>query len=99
AVATIETYKTLLTGGRPPGKFATKSVRYDATRCRAVSAAVLAACWAALGVWPVWRLFTSAGPWSALGVALAAIAAVSIIAAVLALRAQLSRGRRSMAFR
>jgi hypothetical protein len=34
SVTTIETYKTFLTGGRPPGKFGDKPVRFAAERAR-----------------------------------------------------------------
>jgi hypothetical protein len=50
AVASIETYKTFLTGGRPPGKFADKPVRYVAATARGVFALLHALLWAALAV-------------------------------------------------
>jgi hypothetical protein len=47
AVLVVETYKTFLTGGRPPGKFAGRPVRFRAgtarERCRAVHCLVYAA--------------------------------------------------------
>jgi hypothetical protein len=47
AVLVVETYKTFLTGGRPPGKFAGRPVRFDADpareRCRALHCLVYAA--------------------------------------------------------
>jgi hypothetical protein len=50
AVASIETYKTFLTGGRPPGKFATKAVRFAYPTRRAVFAVVHVALWGVLAV-------------------------------------------------
>lgn len=50
AVASIETYKTFLTGGRPPGKFAGKPVRHVASTARAGFALLHALLWAALAV-------------------------------------------------
>jgi hypothetical protein len=47
AVATIETYKTFLTGGRPPGKFATRPVRFHLPAVRHVTGLFHAATWAA----------------------------------------------------
>jgi hypothetical protein len=49
-VASIETYKTFLTGGRPPGKFADKPVRYAASTVRGVFALLHALLWATLAV-------------------------------------------------
>jgi hypothetical protein len=47
AVLVVETYKTFLTGGRPPGKFAGRPVRFEAVttreRCRALHCLVYAA--------------------------------------------------------
>ena len=47
AVLVVETYKTFLTGGRPPGKFAGRPLRFDADtareRCRALHCLVYAA--------------------------------------------------------
>lgn len=50
AVASIETYKTFLTGGRPPGKFATKAVRFRMHRTRRALACTHASLWAVLAV-------------------------------------------------
>ena len=45
AVASVETYKSFLTGGRAPGKFATKVIRFDYPACRYVSAVVHLTLW------------------------------------------------------
>ena len=50
AVATIETYKTFLTGDRPPGKFAHKPQRFRVARVRVGLGAVHAALWAGLAL-------------------------------------------------
>lgn len=50
AVATIETYKTFLTRGRPPGKFATRPVRFHPPALRRVFVAVHATLWATFAV-------------------------------------------------
>lgn len=50
AVASIETYKTFLTGGRPPGKFADKPVRFRLVRARPVLAGMHAGLWGALAL-------------------------------------------------
>jgi hypothetical protein len=56
AVASIETYKTFLTGGRPPGKFATKPVRFDLPVARRWLAAVHVSLWAGLAAALVARI-------------------------------------------
>jgi hypothetical protein len=48
AVASIETYKTFLSGGRPPGKFATRPVRFHLPATRHWTGVVHAGAWAAL---------------------------------------------------
>jgi hypothetical protein len=48
AAASIETYKTFLTGGRPPGKFATKPLLGVRPRGRSVLAKAHAVTWAVL---------------------------------------------------
>lgn len=50
SVASIETYKTFFTGGRPPGKFATKTVAHRFPRLRPALAVQHTACWVALAV-------------------------------------------------
>ena len=50
AVAGIDNYQTFLTGGRPPGKFADKPVRYVASTARGVFALLHALLWAALAL-------------------------------------------------
>ncbi|MGH3423337.1 MAG: hypothetical protein ACRDO8_01335, partial [Nocardioidaceae bacterium] len=50
AVASIETYKTFLTGGRPPGKFATRPVRFCYPRMRRLLPAAHALLWAVFAV-------------------------------------------------
>lgn len=50
AVASIETYKTFLTGGRPPGKFATRPIRHNPNRMRPAFAAIHVSLWALLAV-------------------------------------------------
>jgi hypothetical protein len=50
AVASIETYKTFLTGGRAPGKFATKVVRFEYPACRYISAIVHVTLWAGVAM-------------------------------------------------
>jgi hypothetical protein len=50
AVASVETYKTFLTGGRAPGKFATKVVRFDYPGCRYISAVVHLTLWAGVAM-------------------------------------------------
>ena len=50
SVATIETYKTFFTGGRPPGKFADKPVRYRVPALRPLLALQHTGCWVAFAV-------------------------------------------------
>lgn len=50
AVASIETYKTFLTGGRPPGKFAGRSVRRTVPALRRVLAGQNATLWLAVAL-------------------------------------------------
>jgi hypothetical protein len=50
SVASIETYKTFLTGGRPPGKFAGKPVRFHAALPRRWCRVTHATCWGLNGV-------------------------------------------------
>ena len=50
AVASIETYKTFFTGGRPPGKFAGRPVLHRLPAIRQRLGRLHAALWAALGV-------------------------------------------------
>jgi len=50
SVATIETYKTFLTGGRPPGKFDGKPVRFTPALQRTWCHLAHAACWGVTGV-------------------------------------------------
>jgi hypothetical protein len=50
AVASIETYKTFLTGGRPPGKFATREVRFEPVGLRRTFVAAHAVLWGAFAV-------------------------------------------------
>jgi hypothetical protein len=49
-VASIETYKTFFTGGRPPGKFATKTATHRLPRLRPILAVQHTGCWVALAV-------------------------------------------------
>ena len=50
SVASIETYKTFFTGGRPPGKFANKPVIHRLPRLRPVLAVQHTGCWVAFAV-------------------------------------------------
>ena len=50
SVASIETYKTFFTGGRPPGKFATKPAVHRVPRLRRVLAVQHTGCWVALAI-------------------------------------------------
>lgn len=87
SVATIETYKTFLTGGRPPGKFATKPVRFHVPRIRRLLALMHATLWGTLAVAMVVQLSGpvpgSVGGWlaDARHGALMVVAALSAVAA------------------
>lgn len=59
AVASIETYKTFLTEGRAPGKFATKPARFDYPILRHVFAAVHIVLWASLAVTVITKMGAS----------------------------------------
>jgi hypothetical protein len=89
AVASIETYKSFLTGGRPPGKFATKPVRFELAVLRRRLAGVHAATWAALAVGlTVFAATTRPDPVAALAapdLAVLAVAALAGLACVLVL--------------
>lgn len=50
AVASVETYKTFLTGGRPPGKFAGRPIRYHRPRLRRGCLVVHCGLWTVLTV-------------------------------------------------
>lgn len=50
SVASIETYKTFFTGGRPPGKFATKTATHRLPRLRSSLAVQHTGCWVALAI-------------------------------------------------
>ena len=50
SVASIETYKTFFTGGRPPGKFANKKATHRLPRLRPLLAVQHTGCWLALAV-------------------------------------------------
>lgn len=50
SVATIETYKTFFTGGRPPGKFASKPVQHRLPRLRPLLALQHTGCWVAFAL-------------------------------------------------
>jgi hypothetical protein len=50
SVASIETYKTFFTGGRPPGKFATKTATHRLPRLRPFLAVQHTGCWVAFAV-------------------------------------------------
>lgn len=50
SVASIETYKTFLTGGRPPGKFATKAATHRLPHLRSSLAVQHTGCWVALAI-------------------------------------------------
>ena len=50
SVASIETYKTFFTGGRPPGKFASKPVLHRLPRLRPVLALQHTGCWVAFAL-------------------------------------------------
>jgi hypothetical protein len=50
SVASIETYKTFFTGGRPPGKFATKAAVHQLPRLRPFLAVQHTGCWLALAI-------------------------------------------------
>ena len=87
AVSSIETYKTFLTRGRPPGKFADKQIRHSWPRARARFAFLHAALWSALALTTAYSI--SLGQWrgaSALAAAViasvAGVAAMSVVAAV-----------------
>lgn len=88
AVASIETYKTFLTGGRPPGKFSSKPVRFGLPGVRRLLAVVHASAWGALAVALCVR--PPGQPEGMLASAL--VAAVAALAATLVLRAGLGRG-------
>lgn len=60
AVASIETYKTFLTGGRPPGKFATMPVRFQLPVTRYRVGLMHAAVWGALALLLGWLLVNPA---------------------------------------
>jgi len=86
AVASIETYKTFLTGGRPPGKFAGKEIRFAAPLLRGWFAFLHAALWSALGLGVVIsiardRAVEPAGGAVVIAVA-AAVAAIAVVIAV-----------------
>jgi hypothetical protein len=56
SVCTIETYKTFLTGGRPPGKFTGKPVRFAARRVRHTCRTVHCGLYALLSCWLIGSL-------------------------------------------
>jgi hypothetical protein len=67
SVASIETYKTFLTGGRPPGKFSAKPVRHQVSRPRTTCRLLHAACLGALVSGAAVRLLAHPGDGAARG--------------------------------
>jgi hypothetical protein len=94
AVATIETYKTFMTGDQPPGKFAGRGRRHDVSSTRAVLAKLHALAWSLLGLGAVWSALHAGAPvpWlvgagSAAVVASLVVAGVALAAGQISLRA------------
>ncbi|NYH84061.1 hypothetical protein SAMN05421678_12812 [Actinopolymorpha cephalotaxi] len=84
AVATIETYKTFMTGERPPGKFAGRVRRPSLPATRTVLAKLHATAWSLLALGALWSTLypIAAGPstaslWAVGGVASLAVAGIA----------------------
>jgi hypothetical protein len=84
SVVTIETYKTFLTGGRPPGKFVGKPVRASAARARKVCQLVHSALYLVLAN-GLWLALVLAAPWTGAHRAPATTSATAVLASVMAL--------------
>ncbi|MEP6665859.1 MAG: hypothetical protein ABJA81_05375, partial [Nocardioidaceae bacterium] len=94
AVASIETYKTFLTGGRPPGKFADRPVLHHLPVLRQRLGRLHAALWAALGVCVIASLPTNAKPLSNLLLTVVATCAGLLAVLVLDRNARLAGSMR-----
>lgn len=94
AVATIETYKTFMTGDQPPGKFAGRVRRHHLPATRAMLAKLHAAAWSLLALGALWSALhpiaagpSTASPWTAGGVTSLAVAGIATLALFISLRA------------
>lgn len=88
AVASIETYKTYLSGSQPPGKFATKRIRFHLAATRRRLARIHAAAWIAIALAiatvpePFWQ-WSRQGATTAPELAIIMVAAHGTVAATL----------------
>jgi hypothetical protein len=95
SVISIETYKTFLTGGRPPGKFDTKPARFAVAEVREVCRAVHIGLYAVLAAVAVAPLVTTPGGRTGESLALAAVALAAAMAGGLVVAQPRTRGQRT----